>query len=206
MRFKLPWYDVNYFYHSDLRTPADKKVKELNDFLEKNGIKWWIKPLNNGAVLEIDDDSISPEKLGKIKRMALELLRIMWVTESQLVDVFKDEIDKEKEIDSIKETIANLETSISGMNPQTPEEWRDLDNKAAILKGYREKLLHLTHSEEEIKQMEIDSIKETIANLETSISGMNPQTPEEWRDLDNKAAILKGYREKLQHLIHNSNE
>ena len=91
MRFNLPWFDVNYFYDSDLKTPSDKKVKKLNDFLEKNRIKWWIKLLNDGAVLEIDD-SVSWEKLEKIKWIALELLKTMWATESQLVDAFSGEI------------------------------------------------------------------------------------------------------------------
>ena len=147
MRLELPWYDVNYFYDSNLKTPTDKKVKKLNDFLEKNRIKWWIKLLNDGAVLEVDD-SVSWEKLKEIKRMALELLRIMWATKSQLVDVFKDELDEEREIKSIKEQIAYLEGSLSHMDPKTQKEYEESDRKAAALQEYKDKLLHLTHSDE----------------------------------------------------------
>jgi predicted nucleic acid-binding Zn-ribbon protein len=151
--------------------------------------------------LEIDD-SVSQEKLEKIKKMVLRLLRVMGATETQLADVLKDEIDKEREIQSTKEIMAKLERSISAMNPKTKEEWKDYDKKDALLIKYRKKLLHLTHSDEEIKQMEIQSIKEYISKLEKSISIMNPKTQEEWKELDRKAALLKEQREKLQHLTH----
>ena len=161
-----------------------------------------MNPYTTGHVVLEIDDSVSQEKLEKIKRMVLKLLRVMGASETQLVNVFKDEIDKEREIQSTKEIIAKLERSISAMNPKTKEEWKDYDKKDALLIKYREKLLHLTHSDEEIKQMEIESIKETIANLEKSISAMNPKTKDEWADYDNKAATLKDYRDRLNKLTH----
>ena len=98
-RFDLPWYDVNYRDGSDYNTPAGKKIAELNNFLRENGIRWWIACLDekgqtvqrytDRVVLEIDD-SVSPEKLEKIKKIVSELLKVMWTTETQLVDVFGD--------------------------------------------------------------------------------------------------------------------
>ena len=86
MRLELPWYDVNYRDGSDYNTPAGKKIAELNSFLMKNWIRWWIACLDekwqvvrrytDRVVLEIDD-SVSQERLEKIKRMVLELLRVM---------------------------------------------------------------------------------------------------------------------------------
>ena len=107
-----------------------------------------MNPYTTGHVVLEIDDSVSQEKLEKIKRMVLKLLRVMGASETQLVNVFKDEIDKEREIQSTKEIIAKLERSISGMNPQTPEEWKDYDRKDALLIKHREKLQHLTHSYE----------------------------------------------------------
>ncbi len=212
MRLDLPWYDVNFNEFKHCNTAAGKIIAELNDFLEENWIKWWIAyidekweivtPYTTGHVVLEIDDSVSQEKLEKIKRMVLKLLRVMGASETQLVDVFKDEIDKEREIQSTKEIIAKLERSISAMNPKTKEEWKDYDRKDALLIKYREKLLHLTHSDEEIKQMEIEFIKDNIANLEKSISIMNPKTQGEWKELDRKEALLKEQREKLQHLTH----
>ncbi len=110
MRIKLPWYDVNYRDGSDHNTPAGKKIAELNSFLRENGITWWIACLDekwkvvqrytDRVVLEIDD-SVSPEKLEKIKKFVSELLKVMWATESQLADVFYDEKDKEWEMSLI---------------------------------------------------------------------------------------------------------
>lgn len=109
MRFELPWYDVNYRDGRDYNTPAGEKIEELNKFLRENWVKWWIACLDgkwqvvqrytDRVVLEIDD-SVSPEKLEKIKKMVSELLKIMWTTESQLVDNFED-----KEVD---ETVLKL--------------------------------------------------------------------------------------------------
>ena len=99
MRFELPWYDVNYRDNEHHNTPAGKKIAELNKFLRENWIEWWIACLDekwqivrrytDHVVLEIDD-STSWEKLEKIKKMVSELIKIMWTTETQLVDVFKD--------------------------------------------------------------------------------------------------------------------
>ena len=110
MRFELPWYNVNYRDSSDYNTPAGKKIAELNSFLRENWIRWWIACLDekwqvvrrytNRVVLEIDD-STSPEKLERVKRLVSELLRVMWATEAQLADVFKDKKDKEWEIGSM---------------------------------------------------------------------------------------------------------
>ena len=104
IRFDLPWYDVNYRDSSDYDTPAGKKIAELNKFLRENWITWGIACLDekwqvvrrytNRVVLEIDD-SVSPEKLEEIKKIVLDLLKVMWATESQLADVFNDGIGKE---------------------------------------------------------------------------------------------------------------
>ena len=130
MRIELPWYDVNYRDSEHHNTPAGKKIEELNKFLMENWIKWWIACLDekwkvvrrytDRVVLEIDD-SVSPEKLEKIKKMVSELLRVMWATETQLTDVFKDEEsrklrewfnnmdDYEKEkFDSMRKKLARL--------------------------------------------------------------------------------------------------
>lgn len=102
IRFNLPWYDVNYRDGSDYNTPAGKKIAELNKFLRENWITWGIACLDekwqvvrrytNRVVLELDD-SVSPEKLEEVKKIVLDLLTVMWATETQLADVFKDEID-----------------------------------------------------------------------------------------------------------------
>ena len=108
MRFELPWYDVNYRDDEHHNTPAGKKIAELNKFLRENWIEWWIACLDekwqvvrrytDRVVLEIDD-SVSPEKLEKIKKMVSELLRVMWATETQLADVLGDkDIGKVKKI------------------------------------------------------------------------------------------------------------
>ena len=107
MRLELPWYDLNYRDSSDYNTPAGKKIAELNDFLEKNGIKWWIKLLNDSAVLELDN-SVSPEKIEEIKTMVSELLRIMWATETQLSDVFKEKKRLNKMGDYEKEKFESM--------------------------------------------------------------------------------------------------
>ena len=167
MRLELPWYDVNFNEFKHRNTSAGKIIAELSDFLEENWIKWWIvyldekweivNPCTTGHVVLEIDDSVSQEKLEKIKKMVLRLLRVMGATETQLVDVFKDEIGKEGEIQSTKEYIANLEKSISIMNPKTQEEWKELDRKAALLKEQRKNLQHLTHRDEETQNREIYS-------------------------------------------------
>ena len=106
IRFDLPWYDVNYRDDEHRNTPAGKKIAELNKFLRENWIEWWIACLDekwqvvqrytDRVVLELDD-SVSPEKLEEVKKIVLDLLKVMWATETQLADVFKDEMDNSEE-------------------------------------------------------------------------------------------------------------
>lgn len=111
MRLELPWYDLNYRDSSDYNTPAGKKIAELNKFLRENWIVWWIACLDekwqvvrrytDHVVLDLDD-SVSPEKIEEIKKIVLELLKVMWATETQLADVFKDKgVDEVMKIENM---------------------------------------------------------------------------------------------------------
>lgn len=112
-------------------------------------------------------------------------------------------MSRKEKIESLKELINNLETSIENM-PITDERLNDYDRKSKILKDTKKELRSLMYTEEEIKYQDrlniISSNEKVINNLEASIK-YPPTTEDQIKDYDRKVQLLHEYKEQMENAM-----